>query len=182
MRHKHLTVSEVVWTLCAWSKIYFSHGVWDGSHFKNMQSLTWLCCKMSCCLWSHGLQPKKSWLVWQCHQIPLLWALYLKCHDSHICLLLIKVIMRWYWGLVHRSPDIYLIAEERLMKAVRPAIASNGISYIQLRSIGSHCTSGREKEGNQEKVGTLRFISSVRSGCWTCFVHLALHLSPQGKV
>jgi hypothetical protein len=34
------------------------------------------------------------------------------------------------------------------MKAVRQVIASNGVPYLQTRSVISHITSGREKEGN----------------------------------
>ena len=54
---------------------------------------------------------------------------------------------------VHRSPGINLPADEnpgkpqlgdRLMKAVRPVIASDGVSYFQMRSVGSHSRSGRE--------------------------------------
>ena len=33
------------------------------------------------------------------------------------------------------------------MKAVGPVITSNGVPYIQMTSIGSHSTSGREKKG-----------------------------------
>ena len=64
---------------------------------------------------------------------------------------------------VHRSPGICLIAEEnpikpqlgdRLMKgAVGPVIASNGVHFFQMRSVGSHSTSGREKEGIKERTG-----------------------------
>ena len=59
-------------------------------------------------------------------------------------------------GAVHRSPDIYLTTEEnpgnpqvgdRLMKAVRSVIASNGVPYLQMTSVRSHSTSAREKEG-----------------------------------
>jgi hypothetical protein len=32
------------------------------------------------------------------------------------------------------------------MKAVRPGIASNGVSYLKIRSVESHSTSGMEKE------------------------------------
>ena len=35
-------------------------------------------------------------------------------------------------------------------RAVRPVIASNGVPFLQMRSGGSHSTSGREKEGNKE--------------------------------
>ena len=53
---------------------------------------------------------------------------------------------------VHSSPGICLRAEEkelgdRLMKAMRPAIASNGVPCLQMRSVGSHSSSGLEKEG-----------------------------------
>jgi hypothetical protein len=36
------------------------------------------------------------------------------------------------------------------MKAVGPVIASNGVPYFQMSSIGSHSTSGRKKEGRKE--------------------------------
>ena len=39
------------------------------------------------------------------------------------------------------------------MKAVQPIIASNGITYLQMRSVGSHSTSGIEKEGKKELTG-----------------------------
>ena len=61
-------------------------------------------------------------------------------------------------GVVYRSPGIFLTAEENLgksqlgdglMKSMRPVIASNGIPYLQMRSIGPHSTPGREKEGKK---------------------------------
>ena len=39
------------------------------------------------------------------------------------------------------------------MKAVRPVIASNGVPYPQMKSVGSHSTSGREKEGKKTRTG-----------------------------
>ena len=39
------------------------------------------------------------------------------------------------------------------MKAVRPVFASNGIHFLQMRSVGSDSTSGMEKEGNKERTG-----------------------------
>ena len=48
-------------------------------------------------------------------------------------------------GPAHRSPRIYLMAEEnpgnpllddRLIKAVLPIIASNGVPYLQMASVG----------------------------------------------
>ena len=62
---------------------------------------------------------------------------------------------------MHRCPGVYLTAEEnigkpqlgdRLMKAVRPVITSNGIPYLLIRSVGLHSMSEREKEGNKERI------------------------------
>ena len=69
--------------------------------------------------------------------------------------------------VVHRSPGICLIAEENPRKllnegAVRPVIASNGILFLLMTSVGSHSTSGREKEGNKER-------NIRRGGLWSAF-------------
>ena len=66
-------------------------------------------------------------------------------------------------GAVHRSPGICLKAEEcprkpqlgdRLKKGdVRPVIASNVVPFLQMRSVGSHSTSGREKGGKKKRTG-----------------------------
>ena len=68
---------------------------------------------------------------------------------------MIRVTMRWY-----RELCTGLLAEEtpgnlrgdRLMKDVRPVISSNGVPFVQIKSVGSHSTSGREKEGKKEKI------------------------------
>ena len=39
--------------------------------------------------------------------------------------------------------------------AVRPVLASNEVLFLQMRSVGSHSTSGREKEGIKERIGSL---------------------------
>ena len=39
------------------------------------------------------------------------------------------------------------------MKAVRPVVASTGAPSLQMRSVGSHSTSGRKKEGYKERTG-----------------------------
>ena len=55
---------------------------------------------------------------------------------------------------IHRSLGIYLTAEENpqigdcLMNGVQPVIASNQVP--RLASVGSHNTSGKEKEGKDE--------------------------------
>ena len=49
------------------------------------------------------------------------------------------------------------------MKSVQPVIASNGVPFLQMRSVGSHSTSGREEEGNKEGIYKLHdrsFFSS----------------------
>ena len=38
------------------------------------------------------------------------------------------------------------------MMTVQLVIASNGIPYLKMRSIGSHSTSGREKGGKKERM------------------------------
>ena len=63
-------------------------------------------------------------------------------------------------GAVYRFPGICLTAEENPRKpsarrssdegSVRPVIASNGVPFLQMRSVGSHSKSGREKEGNKD--------------------------------
>ena len=37
--------------------------------------------------------------------------------------------------------------------AVRPVIASNGVPYLQMRSVGSHSASGTDKKGIKERTG-----------------------------
>ena len=37
------------------------------------------------------------------------------------------------------------------MKAARPVIASNGVPYLLIRSVGSHSTSGRRKKIGKEQ-------------------------------
>ena len=64
-------------------------------------------------------------------------------------------------GAVHRSPGICLTAEEnprkpqlgdRLMKGLcGQVIASNEVPFLKIRSVGSHNTSRREKEGIKDK-------------------------------
>ena len=37
--------------------------------------------------------------------------------------------------------------------ALRPVFASNGVAFLQMRLVGSHNTSGREKKGKKERTG-----------------------------
>jgi hypothetical protein len=38
------------------------------------------------------------------------------------------------------------------LKTVRPVMASNGVYYLQMTSVGTHKTSGREKERMRREV------------------------------
>ena len=82
--------------------------------------------------------------------------------------------MRWYLGLC-----TYLLAFTLQLRktpetsakrpsdegAVWPVIASNGVTFLQIKSVGSHSTSGRKKEGNKERMGYEILCQSM--GVWT---------------
>ena len=36
---------------------------------------------------------------------------------------------------------------------MQTVVASNGVSFLQMRSVGTHSTSGKEKKGNKERTG-----------------------------
>ena len=44
--------------------------------------------------------------------------------------------------------------------AVRPVIASNEVPFLQMRSVGSHISSGREKEG-KDGTGIMEILLSM---------------------
>ena len=48
------------------------------------------------------------------------------------------------------------------MKAVRPVTASNGVHSLQIRSVGSYNTSGRDKEGKKEGQGGMTNIKKEK--------------------
>ena len=114
------------------------------------------------CPWSHGLRPKKLSVsvaeppapVRVPSQRPLA-----PCVASVKSVANDKGDNEMILGAVHRSPGIFLTAEENPQKtsaripsdeeAVRPVIAWNGIPFLQMRSVASHSTSGREKEGRK---------------------------------
>ena len=63
-------------------------------------------------------------------------------------------------GAVPRSPGIYLVAEktprkphlgDRVMNIMRPVIVSNGVSYLQIASVGSPSMSWR-REGRRKEL------------------------------
>ena len=73
-------------------------------------------------------------------------------------------------GSVHRSPGMYLTAEEnpqlgnRITKAVRSAIVTNGVLYLQMRLVGSHSTPGRKVKRKEQ--GYCKFLSN-RNMCYS---------------
>ena len=56
------------------------------------------------------------------------------------------------------------------MKDVRPVIVSKRVSYFQVRSVGSHKTSGREKEGKEETYLNTLYLMWLESLIKTLFV------------
>ena len=105
---------------------------------------------------------KNFQLVWRCHQ--LLSGFLAKGHLPRVSrqsrrLLMIRVIMKWSWGLCTDLLEFALQPMKTSARrssddgAVRPLIASNGVPFLQMRLVGSHSTSGREKEGSKERMG-----------------------------
>jgi hypothetical protein len=62
-------------------------------------------------------------------------------------------------GAVHRSPVIYLRAEENPGKPqLGDRHPSNGIPYFQMRPARPHSTPGREKNGKRERTGRVKLL------------------------
>ena len=84
----------------------------------------------------------------------------LEFYVSHVCRLMIRVLMILHQGLctgllafalqLRRTPETS--ARRPSIKAVRPVIALNGVPYLQMRSVGSHSTSGRDKKEEKERI------------------------------
>ena len=79
---------------------------------------------------------------------------------------------------VPRSPGIYVGAEKkprktqlgnRLMKAFRTVIASNGITYLQMRSVGSHSMIRKENEGMKGVVEIVSYSSVYIKSVLNCY-------------
>jgi hypothetical protein len=74
-------------------------------------------------------------------------------------------------GAAHRSPGIYLTAEEyprkphlgeRRMKGLcDQSLHQIGVFFLQMRSVRSHSTSGREKEIMKKRMGNLYLIGEI---------------------
>ena len=111
-----------------------------------------------------GCGQKSFKLVWRCHQ--LLSGFLAKGHLPWVSRqsrrsLMIRVIMKWSWGLCTDLLASYNWGKPQKTSArrpsdegaVQPVITSNGIPFLQMRSVGLHSMSGREKEGNKERTG-----------------------------
>ena len=117
--------------------------------------------------------------MWRCHQ--LLSGFLAKGHLPRVSRQwpMIRVIMKWSrrqctdllafalgWGKPRKTSDGRTSDEG----AVRPVIASNEIAYLQMRSVGLHNTSGREKEEKDwEREPCLP------SSCSSRYVHQKVH-------
>ena len=72
-------------------------------------------------------------------------------------------------GAVQRSPGIYLKDPKTSARrafdegAVRLVIASNGVPFLQMRSVESYSTSGMEKKGKMERIGSVNNISESQN-------------------
>ena len=101
-----------------------------------------------------GWGQKSFKLVWRYHQLLSELTTCPEYYVSHVCQQMISVIMKWYrgcaqisWHLPYnwRKPQ-KISARRRSMKAVRPVIASNEISYVEITSVGLHNTSGNDEK------------------------------------
>ena len=95
-------------------------------------------------------------LAWQCHQV--MSRFLTKGHLARVscqsanC----KGVNEMIPGPMHGSPGICLTAEEIPKKPQQGDSLMKGLCdqlSPQMRSVGSHSTSGREKEGNKEGTG-----------------------------
>ena len=105
--------------------------------------------------WPHASSVTWLQLVWRWYQ--LLSGLLVNGHMPRVSrqsrLSLMKgVINAWSRGL--RTDLLTFTSNRRLStKTVRPFIAQEGISSLQMRSVGSYSTSGKEEEGKKERTG-----------------------------
>jgi hypothetical protein len=83
----------------------------------------------------------------------------------------------WHLPYSRRKPQKTSARRSSDKGAVRSDIASNGVPFLQMRSVGSHSTSEREMEGNKERT----VEGQVRLGCFgEAFYHVlvARYTSP----
>ena len=83
------------------------------------------------------------------------------CHVNNVCQLMIRVIMG-KTGAMYRYPHDCRnpwksSVRDSLTKAVRPVIASNAISYLEMAQVGSQSTCRRKKEGKNERMRRVKY-------------------------
>ena len=105
-------------------------------------------------------------LVWRCHQLLsgfLAKGHFLRVSRQSRLSANDKGVNKMILGTLNRSPGICLQLRKALktsarklwMKTVWPVIASNGGPYFQMMSVGSHSTSGKQKEGKKERTARI---------------------------
>ena len=91
--------------------------------------------------------------------------------------------MRWYRGLCTDLLEFALqlrktSARRPSMRTVRPVITSNWVPYFQMSSVGSHSTSGMEKEGKKKRTVLLTIISLENINYW----HMQMYIWDRANV
>jgi hypothetical protein len=119
-----------------------------------------------------GCGPKRFKLVWRCHK--LLSGFLAKGQFPEVSRqsLMIRMIMRGCRGLctdllaftLQLNKSRETSARRLLVKAMRSIIASNGVPYLQLRSVGSHDTSGKEDEGTLKPFYCTCIVHHIDNG------------------
>ena len=102
----------------------------------------------TCCSWNHGLRRKKSFKIVVAVPPAPVRVLSQRPLASHVTRVMSVtndwVAIIWCWG-----PCTVLLAvsaRRPSIKAARPVISSNWVPYLQMRLVGLHRTSGREKK------------------------------------
>ena len=86
-----------------------------------------------CCPWRQGLRTKE-----------LVASVAVPPAPAKGC-----VQISWHLSYSRGKPQKTSARRSSDEDAVRPVIASNGIPFLEIRSVGSHSTSGRDKEGKK---------------------------------
>jgi hypothetical protein len=93
----------------------------------------------------HGLRQKKEKnlkLPWRCHQ--LLPGHLVKDPLPRVIIMGLAIDLL---ALAYIRAKLQASGRRQSIKTMRLVIASNGVPYLQVRSVGSHSVPGREKEG-----------------------------------
>ena len=151
---------------------------------------------LDCCPWSHGLWPKKLSVSVAVPPAPVQVPNRRPLAQSVASVTLVandKDIMKWSWDCAQISwhlPYSWGIPQKTSARrssdegVVQPVIASNGVPFLQMRSVGSHSTSGWEMEGKKERTNSLPVLISLFLFAYfllvllktTCYFKPAVHL------